>query len=180
MKKAAESTAKGKRLKVIKTPQVPQPEDSPGSEKGIFGIFGTESLEAQYHFFIQALNTMGITMEDFKVGKEKLMEYVHTVIAGINPKNVLEGMLAIQMFGAHNMIVEFQKRAVAPQQCTEGVDANVARATRIMRVFLEQIAVMQKLKGQGSQQKVTVEHVHVHQGGQAIVGAVTSGGEGEG
>ena len=31
-------------------------------------------------------------------------------------------------------------------------------------------------RGKG-QQKVTVEHVHVHAGGQAIVGAVHSGGE---
>jgi hypothetical protein len=33
---------------------------------------------------------------------------------------------------------------------------------------------MAKLKGKTGQQKVTVEHVHVHQGGQAIVGAVTT------
>jgi hypothetical protein len=32
-------------------------------------------------------------------------------------------------------------------------------------------------RGKG-QQKVTVEHVHVHQGGQAIVGAINSGGGG--
>jgi len=29
----------------------------------------------------------------------------------------------------------------------------------------------------GGEQKVTVEHVHVHEGGQAIVGSVTGGGE---
>jgi len=43
-----------------------------------------------------------------------------------------------------------------------------------MRVFNEQIEVMQKLKGKAGQQKVTVEHVHVHEGGQAIVGAVSA------
>jgi ATP-dependent Clp protease adapter protein ClpS len=31
---------------------------------------------------------------------------------------------------------------------------------------------MAKLKGKGGQQKVTVEHVHVHKGGQAIVGEI--------
>jgi hypothetical protein len=83
------------------------------------------------------------------------------------------------MFGAHHMVMESQKRAVAPQQCTGGIDANVGRATQIMRIFLEQIAAMQKLKGKGSQQKVTVERVQVYQGGQAIVGAVAPRGEGE-
>ena len=50
-----------------------------------------------------------------------------------------------------------------------------------MRLHLEQIEAMQKLKGKAGQQKVTVEHVHVHEGGQAIVGTVsTSRGEGAG
>ena len=50
-----------------------------------------------------------------------------------------------------------------------------------MRVFNEQLEAMQKLKGKAGQQKVTVEHVHVHEGGQAIEGAVsTTKGEGDG
>ena len=39
---------------------------------------------------------------------------------------------------------------------------------------------MAKLKGTASQQKVTVEHVHVNKGGQAIVGAVSKRGVGDG
>jgi hypothetical protein len=38
-----------------------------------------------------------------------------------------------------------------------------------MRLHLEQIEAMQKLKGKAGQQKVTVEHVDVHEGGQTIV-----------
>jgi hypothetical protein len=38
---------------------------------------------------------------------------------------------------------------------------------------------MQKLKGKAGQQKVTVEHVTVNQGGQAIVGVVATGGVGD-
>jgi hypothetical protein len=49
-----------------------------------------------------------------------------------------------------------------------------------MHVFGEQLEAMQKLKGRSGQQKVTVEHVHIHRGGQAIVGAVTTRGGGEG
>jgi hypothetical protein len=43
-----------------------------------------------------------------------------------------------------------------------------------MRLHLEQIEAMQKLKGKAGQQRVTVKHVHVHEGGQAIVGAVST------
>jgi hypothetical protein len=38
-----------------------------------------------------------------------------------------------------------------------------------------QVEALQRYRGKG-QQKVTVEHVHVHSGGQAIVGALQGGG----
>jgi len=43
-----------------------------------------------------------------------------------------------------------------------------------MRLFIEQLAAMAKLKGKAGQQKVVVEHVHVYSGGQAVVGTITS------
>ena len=62
----------------------------------------------------------------------------------------------------------------------EGCDANVLRSARLMRLFKEQLEAMMKLKGRASQQKVTVEHVHVHAGAQAVVGMVEAPeGEGE-
>ena len=45
-------------------------------------------------------------------------------------------------------------------------------------VFAAQVEALQRYRGKG-QQKVTVEHVHVHAGGQAIVGAITPGGGGK-
>ena len=41
-----------------------------------------------------------------------------------------------------------------------------------------QVEALQRYRGKG-QQKIKVEHVHVHPGGQAIVGAVTGGGGAE-
>src|SRR2546421_511738 len=43
--------------------------------------------------------------------------------------------------------------------------------------IVSQLEAMAKLKGKTGQQKVVVEHVHVHSGGQAIVGAVTTPGK---
>jgi hypothetical protein len=48
----------------------------------------------------------------------------------------------------------------------------VHRAVRLMRLFNDQLEAYAKLKGKTSEQKVTVEHVHVYEGGQAIVGSV--------
>jgi hypothetical protein len=51
----------------------------------------------------------------------------------------------------------------------------VLRATRLLRLFTEQLEALAKLKGKTSQQKVIVEHVTVAAGGQAIVGVVPGG-----
>ncbi len=69
----------------------------------------------------------------------------------------------------------FLQRSTLKDQTFDGTDANVNRATRLLRLFNAQLETMQKLKGTAGQQKMTVEHVHVHSGGQAIVGQVDAG-----
>jgi hypothetical protein len=96
------------------------------------------------------------------------------LILEFEPTNPTEALLSVQMFGVHEAALLFLQRATLDGQTFEGNDANVLRATRLMRLFNEQVELMAKLKGKTSQQKVTVEHVHVHQGGQAIVGAVSA------
>jgi len=95
-------------------------------------------------------------------------------MAEMGPRTGIEGMLAVQMIAAHNAALMFLNRATIKEQHPAAIDPNVIRASRLMRVFVEQIEAMQKLKGKTGQQKVTVEHVHVHEGGQAIVGAVSA------
>jgi len=50
-------------------------------------------------------------------------------------------------------------------------------ATKLQWTFVAQVEALSKLR-RGGEQKVTVEHVHVHAGGQTIVGAVTQAGHG--
>ena len=88
-------------------------------------------------------------------------------------------MLATQMIAANDSALMFLRRATLENQTTETINANALRATRLMRVFVEQLEAMQKLKGKSGQQRVTVEHVHVHEGGQAVVGAVMGRGVGD-
>ncbi len=48
---------------------------------------------------------------------------------------------------------------------------------KLARTFTAQVEALKRYRT-GGEQKVTVEHVHVHQGGQAIVGTVNRGGGG--
>ena len=48
-------------------------------------------------------------------------------------------------------------------------------ATKSLRTFAVQMEALKKYRT-GDQQKMVVEHVHVNEGGQAIVGTVNQGG----
>jgi len=65
-----------------------------------------------------------------------------------------------------------------PEQTFEGRHEALNQANKLTRSFASLLDTLNRHRGKG-QQKVTVEHVHVHSGGQAIVGAVeTPGGWG--
>lgn len=83
-----------------------------------------------------------------------------------------------QMIGAQRVAMTFLASSLIEGQSVEAVDSHILRATRLMRLFNEQVETMAKLKGKGSQQRVVVEHVTVAAGGQAIVGTVIPGGRG--
>jgi hypothetical protein len=111
---------------------------------------------------------------------EDLQTAMHT-LGQIKPEGALQSMLAVQMIGVHNSAVRFLMRASEEGQTMVGADANVQRSVRLLRLFNEQLHALASLRGKTGQQKVTVEHVHVYEGGQAIVGSVgTPRGEGNG
>ena len=99
------------------------------------------------------------------------------LIGEMAPQNATEAILAVQMIATNEAALMFIRRATLEDQSSEASDANVLRATRLMRVFLQQLEAVQKLKGKAGQQPLTVEQVHVHQGGQAIVGSVSTSKE---
>jgi hypothetical protein len=109
---------------------------------------------------------------------DKGMLSATAMLAELQPTNATEAMLAAQMIGTQRAAMRFLTRATLAEQTFQGADANVLRATRLMRVFNEQVETMAKLKGKSGQQRVVVEHVTVAAGGQAIVGTVIPGGRG--
>ncbi len=173
--KASRSTAKTKRLKVVKAAPTP---DAGAAKR----FLGTSDIELQMQLIFESTSLMGITVEDIVAGKG-LSESKRLVaaIGGIDPQDELQGLLAVQMFGTHNLAMTFCRKLFQPGgQTIEAIDTIANRAAQFMKLFMEQAMCLQKLNGQSGQQKVTVEHVHVHQGGQAIVGTVAPRGEGEG
>ncbi|MBQ0824263.1 hypothetical protein KBI52_29115 [Microvirga sp. HBU67558] len=100
------------------------------------------------------------------------------VVDGIRPENEVEALLAAQMVMTHVLTMQAMSRAhwaeeVEQQQIASSV------AIKFGRLFTLQVEALAKLRRRG-EQTVRVEHVHVHPGGQAIVGAVNTGRDGGG
>jgi hypothetical protein len=96
-------------------------------------------------------------------------------LAGVEPKDELESMLAAQLLASHNAAIECYRRAMISEQTFEGRKENLNQANKLSRTHATLLEALNRHRGKG-QQKVTVEHVHVHNGGQAIVGNVEGGG----
>ena len=130
--------------------------------------FGTEDEELQSQLLCQATSIV----PDF-VGREiKTMDHVAAALHGIGPRDGLEGLLAVQMVAVHTLALECVSRAASREQTDLGVEVNINRATKLMRTFTNQTEALDRYRGKG-EQKMTVEHVHVYRGGQAIVGQVS-------
>ena len=84
-------------------------------------------------------------------------------------------MLATQMAAVHNIALEMSRRAMNHEQSVEGVELHINCAIKLMNTFARQVEALAKHRAKG-QQKITVQHVNVNYGGQAIVGDVNQGG----
>jgi hypothetical protein len=95
----------------------------------------------------------------------------------IAPRDPLEGMLAAQMIVVHDAALECFRRAHLPEQTFEGRQAALGQASRLVRSYTTLLEALDRHRGKGQPQVVRVERVTVEAGGQAIVGAVSQGGE---
>ena len=95
-------------------------------------------------------------------------------IEGARPTNEVQAMLAVQMALTHAAALDILRRAQRVDQIPQ-VDSAGNLAVKLLRTFTMQVEALAKLQRGGEQ---TVRVVHVHAGGQAVVGNVVSGATG--
>ena len=102
--------------------------------------------------------------------------FVMAVVRSVKPRDELEAMLATQMGAVHAATMTLARRLNHVETITQQ-DAAERALNKLARTFTTQMDALKRYRT-GGQQKVTVEHVTVNSGGQAIVGAVETGGGG--
>jgi hypothetical protein len=85
-------------------------------------------------------------------------------------------MLAAQMAAVHNATMTFARRLAdvdnIPQQ-----DSAERAFNKLARTFAAQVSALKEYRSKG-EQKMTIQHVNVGDGGQAVIGTVNSPGRG--
>ena len=132
-------------------------------------IGGSKSDDWNNFLTDQTLSTLWLASKD----EARNRQYSATLAAliGIGPQGEIEGMIAAQLVACHNASMECYRRAMIGEQTFEGRRENLAQANKLSRTYAALLEALNRHRGKG-QQKVTVEHVHVHAGGQAVVGMV--------
>lgn len=141
-------------------------------------IGGSTSRDFNNTLANQACNTLWLQHSD-DAAQGRQLQATLAALVGIAPRDEIEGMLAAQLVGLHNAALECLRRAMLSEQPHPARMENLSHAGKLTRSYAALVEALNRHRGKG-QQKVTVEHVHVHEGGQAIVGAVTATrGEGD-
>src|SRR5271165_3075581 len=136
---------------------------------------------------IALMKAVGTTDDDFLEGLVKQLvsvgsqggnadesgtNFLLSVVKGIEPRDQIEAMLAAQMAAVHNPTMTFARRLAhvdnLPQQ-----DSAQNAFNKLARTFAAQVEALKRYRS-GGEQKMTVQHVHVAEGGQAIVGNVNA------
>jgi hypothetical protein len=130
---------------------------------------GTEDLDFVQSLLAQLANVGPVGSEVSSANANFML----SMVKGIKPKDQVEAMLAAQMAAVHVSTMTFA-RHLARAESARVVDINERTFNKLARTFVAQVEALKRYRS-GGEQKVTVQHVNVSEGGQAIVGNVTQG-----
>ncbi|WP_051544655.1 hypothetical protein [Sulfitobacter mediterraneus] len=106
--------------------------------------------------------------DDFAGNDERA--FMLAAIKELAPRDAVERMLAVQMAATHVAMVR-AGRWLALADTVEKATAYNSNYTKLARTYTAQMEALRKHRN-GGKQTVTVQHVNVEGGGQAIVGNV--------
>lgn len=147
-----------------------------GSEDALCKLFHTNDDMQANALLAQCLKSLRSTeaSDEHPANDERV--FMLSIIRDLKPRDAVERMLAVQMAVTHVATIR-SARWLANSEKVVQAEANYSGYNKLARTFAAQIETLRKYRN-GGEQKVTVQHVTVSDGGQAIVGNVQSQGGG--
>jgi hypothetical protein len=151
--------------------------DHPDLETG-YAILSATIAVCDQDFLLGQLKALGNVANKQGAFEKELLDYGISIVAGIQPKDYVEALLATQMAAVQVATMDMAAR-LGNASNRENRAAAEKGFSRLARTFVAQVEALKRHRSKG-EQRVYVERVNVEQGGQAIVGPVTHGGRGGG
>jgi hypothetical protein len=135
------------------------------------GVIGCSLLrEALGSTSDEFVNALILQLENARSRQDPDLNFALSVIKSIKPNDQLETMLAAQMAVTHMATMRFASRLAGADNVEQFESAERAY-NKFARTYVAQMEALKRYRT-GGEQKVTVQHVSVNDGGQAIVGDV--------
>ena len=144
-------------------------EDEAAGCQHLMRALGTDSAD----FMAGVLSQLANAVSPGKGADAEAINFALAVIAGVDPKDELETMLAMQMVAVHLATMTFTRR-LAHVETLDQQHGSERALNKLARTFAMQMEALKRYRT-GGEQKVVVQHVNVNEGGQAIVGTVDRG-----
>jgi hypothetical protein len=96
------------------------------------------------------------------------------MIEAAAPKDEIEGALAVQMACTHTTAMSVLAKLYVAFATERRVASFGSAAARLLRAYAMQVEVLRRLR-HGGHQYIRVEHVHINEGGQAVISNVNAG-----
>jgi len=145
-------------------------------ESALCRIFGTSNEIQANAFLSHCLKALKAdeASDEHPANDERM--FMLSIVNDMAPRDPVERMLAVQMAATHVATIR-SARWLANTQNIPQVQAHYTGFNKLARTFAAQVEALRKHRT-GGEQRVTVQHVNVSDGGQAIVGNVQAGKNG--
>jgi hypothetical protein len=117
-----------------------------------------------------------------KADQELMVHAASHALAAFEPDDIAVAMLSAQMVAIHFQAMNLLKKA-ATSSMVDTQKSYINLSAKLLRTYANQMETLRRHRQNGQQkvqQQMTVDHVHVHEGAQAIVGNVTNDPKGQG
>jgi hypothetical protein len=104
---------------------------------------------------------------------EVAMNAAIAMISADKPGNEMEAALSLQGAALHMVAMAVMARIGGAAGGPHRLPGLASATAKLIRAYCTTVETRRRLRS-GGEQSIRVEHVHVHEGGQAIVGAVNS------
>ena len=145
-------------------------------ESAVCRIFGTSDAMQANALMSHCLKALKADEASDEHPANDERTFMLSVIRDLAPRDAVERMLAVQMAATHVATIR-AGRWMATSDNLPQVQAHYTGFNKLARTFAAQVEALRKHRT-GGEQRVVVQHVNVSDGGQAIVGNVSTGGEG--